>query len=87
MFCVFSNNSFLRRSRSFLQLASTSADEETYEKGYKRMTLLIETIYDFFNNPQNMAEFEEWRERKSHTNENHERIQKAPPKTAAREAN
>lgn len=51
------------------------------------MLAFIESIYEFFENPEVLADFEEWRERKSHTNENHERIQKAPPKTAAREAN
>lgn len=28
------------------------------------MTLLIDEIYDFYNNPQNLADFEEWRKKK-----------------------
>lgn len=28
------------------------------------MTLLIDEIYNFYNNPQNLAAFEEWKERK-----------------------
>lgn len=28
------------------------------------MTLLIDEIYKFYSNPQNIAEFEEWKERK-----------------------
>lgn len=28
------------------------------------MTLLIDEIYEFYNNPQNLAAFEEWKERK-----------------------
>lgn len=33
------------------------------------MQLLIDTIYEFYNNPQNKAAFEEWRKRK-HENKN-----------------
>lgn len=32
------------------------------------MTLLIDEIHKFYSNPQNIAEFEEWKERK-HQNE------------------
>ena len=28
------------------------------------MTLLIDEIYKFYSNPKNIAEFEEWKERK-----------------------
>lgn len=28
------------------------------------MTLLIDEIYNFYNNPQNLAAFEEWRKKK-----------------------
>jgi hypothetical protein len=28
------------------------------------MTLLIDEIYKFYSNPQNLADFEEWKERK-----------------------
>lgn len=28
------------------------------------MTLLIDEIYNFYNNPQNLADFEEWRKKK-----------------------
>lgn len=28
------------------------------------MQLLIDEIYNFYNNPQNIKDFEEWRERK-----------------------
>lgn len=28
------------------------------------MTLLIDEIHKFYNNPQNLAAFEEWKERK-----------------------
>ena len=33
------------------------------------MTLLIDEIYNFYNNPQNLADFEEWRKKK-HENKN-----------------
>lgn len=29
------------------------------------MTLLIDEIYKFYSNPQNLADFEEWKERKN----------------------
>lgn len=32
------------------------------------MQLLIDEIYNFYNNPQNLKDFEEWKERK-HQNE------------------
>lgn len=32
------------------------------------MQLLIDEIYNFYNNPQNLKDFEEWKERK-HKNE------------------
>lgn len=28
------------------------------------MNLLIDAIYEFYKNPQNLADFEEWKERK-----------------------
>lgn len=28
------------------------------------MTTFIDSIYEFYNNPQNLAAFEEWKERK-----------------------
>lgn len=28
------------------------------------MQLLIDSIYEFYNNPQNLAAFEEWRKKK-----------------------
>ena len=33
------------------------------------MTLLIDEIYNFYNNPQNIKDFEEWRKKK-HENKN-----------------
>lgn len=29
------------------------------------MNLLIDAIYEFYKNPQNLADFEEWKERKN----------------------
>lgn len=29
------------------------------------MTLLIDEIYKFYSNPQNLADFEDWKERKN----------------------
>lgn len=29
------------------------------------MNLLIDAIYEFYKNPQNIADFEEWKERKN----------------------
>ena len=33
------------------------------------MMLLIDEIHKFYNNPQNLAEFEEWKERKRNDND------------------
>lgn len=33
------------------------------------MQLLIDEIYNFYNNPQNLAAFEEWKERKRNGND------------------
>ena len=33
------------------------------------MNIFIDSIYDFYNNPQNLAAFEEWRKKK-HENKN-----------------
>ena len=33
------------------------------------MQLLIDEIYTFYNNPQNLAAFEEWKERKRNGND------------------
>ena len=33
------------------------------------MQLLIDSIYEFYSNPQNLAAFEEWKERKRNGND------------------
>lgn len=33
------------------------------------MQLLIDSIYEFYNNPQNLKDFEEWKERKRNDND------------------
>lgn len=33
------------------------------------MQLLIDSIYEFYQNPQNLAAFEEWKERKRNGND------------------
>ena len=33
------------------------------------MTMLIECIYEFFDNPSNIAEFEKWKKERKHNDE------------------
>lgn len=41
------------------------------------MQLLIDSIYEFYNNPQNLAAFEEWRKKKHDDAATQSKTQKA----------
>jgi hypothetical protein len=38
-------------------------------QGRDVMTLFIDEIHKFYSNPQNLADFEEWKERKLHNDD------------------
>lgn len=47
------------------------------------MTSLIDEIYKFYSNPQNLADFEEWKERKNEDSQIESRGETCKTKSAA----
>lgn len=47
------------------------------------MNLLIDAIYEFYKNPQNLADFEEWKERKNEDSQIESRGKTCKTKSAA----
>lgn len=48
------------------------------------MNLLIDAIYEFYKNPQNLADFEEWKERKNEDSQNKSSGETCQTKSAAK---
>ena len=47
------------------------------------MNLLIDAIYEFYKNPQNLADFEEWKERKNEDSQINSSGKESQTKSAA----
>ena len=48
------------------------------------MNLLIDAIYEFYKNPQNLADFEEWKERKNEDSQSESSGETCKTKSAAK---